>query len=90
VKKIDLNKMFVNSIKMYNKYTYDLSKDKPNMNLDIADFFEEIEPIDINKILDEINANLIKSIQEPEEPAPKKYSRPSRPSRPSTYRKYKI
>lgn len=75
---------------MYNKYTYDLSKDKPNMNLDIADFFEEIEPIDINKILDEINANLIKSIQEPEEPAPKKYSRPSRPSRPSTYRKYKI
>ena len=75
---------------MYNKYTYDLSKDKPNMNLDIADFFEEIEPIDINKILDEINANLIKSIQEPEEPPPKKYSRPSRPSRPSTYRKYKI
>ena len=77
---------------MYNKYTYDLSKDKPNMNLDIADFFEEIEPIDINKILDEINANLIKSIQEPapEEPAPKKYSRPSRPSRPSTYRQYKI
>ena len=84
---------------MYNKYTYDLSKDKPNMNLDIADFFEEIEPIDINKILDEINANLIKSIQEPEkpeEPEPKKYStfrtssRPSRPSRPSTYRQYKI
>ena len=78
---------------MYNKYTYDLSKDKPNMNLNIAEFFEEIEPIDINKILDEINANLIKSIQEPEkpeEPAPKKYSRPSRPSRPSTYRQYKI
>lgn len=77
---------------MYNKYTYDLSKDKPNMNLDIADFFEEIEPIDINKILDEINASLIKSIQEsaPEEPAPKKYSRPSRPSRSSTYRQYKI
>ena len=59
---------------MYNTYTYDLSKDKPNMNLNIAEFFEEIEPIDINKILDEINANLIKSIQEsaPEEPAPKK------------------
>ena len=80
---------------MYNKYTYDLSKDKPNMNLDIADFFEEIEPIDINKILDEINANLIKSIQEPapEEPAPKKYSTfrtSSRPSRPTTYRQYKI
>lgn len=83
---------------MYNTYTYDLSKDTPNMNLNIADFFEEIEPIDINKILDEINANLIKSIQEPEElapkePAPKKYSTfrtSSRPSRPSTYRQYKI
>ena len=74
---------------MYNTYTYDLSKDKPNMNLNIAEFFEEIEPIDINKILDEINANLIKSIQEPapKKPAPKKYSRPSRPSR---YRQYKI
>lgn len=83
---------------MYNKYTYDLSKDKPNMNLDIADFFEEIEPIDINKILDEINANLIKSIQEPEkpeelapkEPVPKKYSTFRTSSRPSTYRQYKI
>ena len=82
---------------MYNTYTYDLSKDKPNMNLNIAEFFEEIEPIDINKILDEINANLIKSIQEsapeepaPKKPAPKKYSRASRPSRPSTYRQYKI
>ena len=80
---------------MYNTYTYDLSKDKPNMNLNIAEFFEEIEPIDINKILDEINANLIKSIQEPapEEPAPKKYSTfrtSSRPSRPTTYRQYKI
>lgn len=78
---------------MYNKYTYDLSKDKPNMNLDIAEFFEEIEPIDINKILDEINANLIKSIQEPEkpeEPAPKKYSTFRTSSRPSRYRQYKI
>ena len=83
---------------MYNTYTYDLSKDKPNMNLNIAQFFEEIEPIDINKILNEMNASFIKSIQESEEPeaeepAPKKYStssRPSRPSRPSTYRQYKI
>ena len=83
---------------MYNTYTYDLSKDKPNMNLNIAQFFEDVEPIDINKILNEMNATFIKSIQESEEPAPeaaeepapKKYSRPSRPSRPSTYRQYKI
>jgi len=77
---------------MYNTYTYDLSKDKPNMNLNIAQFFEDVEPIDINKILNEMNANFMKSIEEPapEEPAPPKYSRPSRPSRPSTYRQYKI
>ena len=36
---------------MYNKYTYDLSKDTGmNMNLNMADCFEEVEPDNISQI----------------------------------------
>jgi len=47
---------------MYTTYTYDFSKDTVmNMNLNIADCFEEIDDsLDINDILDNINYNFIK------------------------------
>ena len=50
---------------MYNKYTYDVSKDT-GMNLNL-DCFEKVEPDNINEILDKINYNFINR-QEKEEP----------------------
>ena len=45
---------------MYNKYTYDLSKDTGmNMNLNMADCFEEVEPDNINEILNKIHSDVI-------------------------------
>lgn len=54
---------------MYNTYTYDFSKDTGmNMNLNIADCFEEIDDsLDINDILDNINYNFIKEEKRQEE-----------------------
>jgi len=59
--------MFFNNItKMYNKYTYDVSKDT-GMNLNL-DCFEKVEPDNINEILDNINYNFINRQEEKEEP----------------------
>lgn len=55
---------------MYTTYTYDFSKDTGmNMNLNIADCFEEIDDsLDINDILDNINYNFIKEEKKEKEP----------------------
>jgi len=53
---------------MYNKYTYECSKPM-NMNLNISDCFEEVERVDIKKIIDDINSKFIEKEEEKEKPS---------------------
>ena len=62
---------------MYNKYTYNVSKDT-YVNLNIAEYFEAIGPdrVDINAICDKINSDFIKSLEEKEkEKEPVRFNR---------------